>query len=187
MCASVLVESGCSKRESVQAPLSSPAATAEPSETPADAIDVCAFLTPEEIQATQGASLKSTKKSARSDAGLTISQCYFALPNIADSIVVTVTQRSTGSNGREPKQAWNDMLSRKKGDAADRKDEQEMAKPEEISGLGDAAFWVTRRFGGKLYVLKGDRYITVGVGSAGDEALKIKRSKAIAEILLKKL
>jgi hypothetical protein len=39
----------------------------------------------------------------------------------------------------------------------------------------------------RLYVLKRNIYISIGVGSPGDQAIKIQKSKALAEIVLKRL
>ena len=59
--------------------------------------------------------------------------------------------------------------------------------PKKIDGLGDEAFWVSNRFGGVLYVLKGDAFISIGVGGTDDEETKLKKSKALAEKALERL
>jgi hypothetical protein len=107
---------------------------------------------------------------------------------IADSVVVTVTQRADGSNGRDPKQSWDEMFhGDKEKTKAGEEEERESAAPQKITSLGDEAFWMSRRYGGRLYVLKGNTYISIGVGSPGDQAIKIQKSKALAEIVLKRL
>ena len=58
---------------------------------------------------------------------------------------------------------------------------------EKIAGLGDVAFWIVDLVGGALYVLKGNRYIRISVGGPGDQAIKMKKSKMLAEIVLKRL
>ena len=184
----ILVVAGCSKPASVQAPMSSPPAAPETAQGSTNALDACSLLTTKEIEAIQGAPLKETKRTANSQGGLTVSQCYFLLPMIADSIVVTVTQRANGSSGRDPKQSWNEMFhGDKEKTKAREEEEKEAATPEKITDLGDEAYWMPRRYGGRLYVLRGNIYITVGVGSPGDQAMKIQRSKALAEIVLKRL
>ena len=130
--------------------------------------------------------MQNTKPSTNSHGGLTISQCYFLLPTAAESIVVTVTQRANDENWRDPKQSWDEIFhGDKEKTNAREEEEREPAAPQEITGLGDEAFWVSRRFGGKLYVLKGNTYISIGVGSPGDQEVKIQKSKALAEIVLK--
>lgn len=184
----VLVMSGCSKPESTQSATSPQSSTPGAGQTPAIGIDACSLLTSKEIDAIQGAPLKETKRSANSHGGLTVSQCYFLLPTVAESIVVTVTQRADGSNGRDPKQSWGEIFHVDREERKAREEEErEPAAPQEITGIGDEAFWVPRRFGGKLYVLKGNIYITVGVGSPGDQAVKLQKSKTLAESVLKRL
>ena len=168
--------------------MTSPPATPEASPGSTNGIDACSLLTTKEIEAIQGAPLKETKRTVNSQGGLTVSQCYFLLPMIADSIVVTVTQRANDSNGRDPKQSWNEIFHGDKEKTKAREgEEKEPAAPEKITSLGDEAFWMPRRYGGRLYVLRGNIYISVGVGSPGDQAIKIQRSKALAEIVLKRL
>ena len=184
----LLVMAGCSKPKPVQAPTSSQPATPEAGQGSTNGIDACALLSSKEIEAIQGVPLKETKRTANSQGGFTVSQCYFLLPMIADSIVVTVTQKGNGSDGRDPKESWNDMFHPDKGKTSEREEEEkEVAAPQEITGLGDEAFWVSRRYGGKLYVLKRGTYISVGVGSPGDQAAKMQKAKALAEIVLKRL
>jgi len=66
-------------------------------------------------------------------------------------------------------------------------EEEKAAPPQKIAGVGDEAFWAGSRFGGALYVLKGDAFIRVSVGGAGDQQTKIKNSKALARLVLKHL
>ena len=179
---------GCSKPGPVQAPINSQKATPEAGQGSPKGIDACSLITTKEIEAIQGTPLKDTKGSSNAQGGLTVSQCYFLLPMIADSIVVSVTQKGSGSNGRNPKESWDEMFHREKGKTNAREEEEkEVAAPQEITGLGDEAFWVTRRYGGKLYVLKRGTYISIGVGSPGDQAAKMQKAKALAEIVLKRL
>jgi len=158
-----------------------------PSKTPApsNALDACSLLKIKEIEGIQGAPLKDTKRSDSAQGGFTISQCYFLLSSLTNSVVITVTQKGEGSNGRDPKQSWDEIFhgNREKTSEGDK----EGLKPQPITGLGDEAFWVPRPKGGKLYALKGNMYITVGLGSPGDEAQKIQKSKALAEMVLKRL
>ena len=43
------------------------------------------------------------------------------------------------------------------------------------------------RVGGALYVLKGESYIRISVGGAGDQAQKLEKSKTLAAFVLKRL
>lgn len=179
------VIAGCSKSETDRSPTSTQLANA-PGAT--HAIDACSLLTSQEIEAIQGAPLKDTKPSTNSQEKLTVSQCYFLLPIAADSIALTVTQRAGGSNSRDPKQSWEAIFhDDKEKTSAGEEEGSKSPPPEKIDGLGDEAFWAPRRFGGAIYVLKGDTYISIGVGGSGDQATKLQKSRALAEFALKRL
>jgi hypothetical protein len=185
----VFAITGCSKSDTVEVPAGPPpSATPGPGQKSTNGVDVCSLLTSAEIEAIQGAPLKDTKPSANPQGGLNISQCYFLLPTAADSIVVTVTQKADASNSRDPKESWDEIFhgDKDKEDAA-KEEEGKSEPPEKIEGVGDEAFWAPRRFGGALYAIKGHVYISVSVGGAGDKASKIQKSKALAEIILKRL
>lgn len=146
------------------------------------------MLTSKEIEAIQGEPLMDTKPRINSQGGLTVSQCYFLLPTASESIIVTVTQKTKDADARDPKQSWEEIFHVDKARASSRKEEEnEATAPQKITGLGDEAFWAPRRFGGKLYVLKDNLYISVSVGGAGDQTTKLQKSKALAEIVLKRL
>jgi hypothetical protein len=151
--------------------------------SPVDDAYACTLLTKEEIQAVQGEQFKDTKPSQKSGAGVIVSQCYFELPTAVNSIVLTVTRKAEG--GRDPSQSWQGIFHREK--ALEKKEEGEEKGPQKIEGIGDEAFWTGNRVGGALYVLKGNCYIRISVGGAGDEAQKIEKSKALAESVLKRL
>jgi hypothetical protein len=180
---------GCSKPEKVQLPTSpQPAPTPGAGQGPTNVIDACSLLTSKQIETIQGAPLKDTKPSANSQGGLAVSQCSFLLPPPAESIVVTVTQRDDRSNSRDPKQLWEGIFHGVKEKAIARKEEENKStSPEKVDGLGDEAFWVPKRFDGKLYALKGNIYISISVGGPDDQATKLQKSKALAEIVLKRL
>jgi hypothetical protein len=179
---------GCSK------PKTDPPATSLPQTNTltgggaANAVDACSLLTSQEIETVLGAPLKDTKPSVNAQGGVTVSQCYFLLPVAADSIVLTLTQPTEGANSRAPKESWEEIFDGdKEKENAREEEESKSPPPERVGGLGDEAFWAPRRFGGVLYVLKGNRYVTITVGSGGDQATKLQRSKALAEIVLKRL
>lgn len=173
---------------SVIAGCSKPATVPSQTTSSAKVIDACLLLTSQEIEAIQGAPLKDTKPSANSQGGLTVSQCYFLLPIAADSIVLTVTQNAEGSNSHGPKQSWERIFEGdNEAESAREEKESKSPPPEKIAGLGDEAFWAPRRFGGTIYALKGNVYITMSVGGSGEQAAKLQKSKALAEMVLKRL
>ena len=144
----------------------------------------CTLLTREETQAVQGEPFKDTKASQQSGAGVSVSQCYFELPTPVNSIVLTVTRKAEG--GRDPTDSWREIVHRE--ESARKKEEGEEAKePLKVEGIGDEAFWTGNRVGGALYVLKGNCYIRISIGGAGDQTQKIEKSKPLAEAALKRL
>ncbi len=171
-----LVLFGCSRLKSDQTN-TTPQPTALPASPPA-----CAMLTNEDIQAVQGETIKSTKPSERSSAGLSVSQCYFELPTTSNSIVLTITRKAGGE--RDPSQSWHDIFH---GERHSEKEEGEEKEPVKIEGIGDEAFWAGTKIGGALYVLKGNAYLRISVGGAGDQAAKIEKSKTLAQKVLARL
>ena len=169
---------GCSKPKSDQTN-TTPQPTALTASTPA-----CAMLTNEDIQAVQGETIKSTKPSEKSAAGLSVSQCYFELPTTVNSIVLTITRKAEG--GRDPSQSWHDIFHGERRSGIE-KEEEGAKEPLKIEGIGDEAFWTGTRIGGALYVLKGNAYLRISVGGAGDQAAKIEKSKTLAEKVLPRL
>jgi hypothetical protein len=175
-----LAAGSCSKPKPLN--LSQPSPT--PSVSVADAgPDACTLLTKEEIQAVQGEAFKETKPSQKTAAGLTVAQCYFELPTPVNSVVLTIMRKAEG--GRNPAESWKEIFHREK--ASQKKEEGEEKEPLKVEGIGDEAFWTGTRVGGALYVLKGNCYIRISVGGAGDQAQKMEKSKTLAESVLKRL
>ena len=186
-----------------------PAATTSSAATGKGKIDACALLTSQEIRSVQGESLKETKASGTAEGGFSISQCFFTLPTFANSVSLAVTQKGDGAGARDPKEFWEATFDKesererdkerdtkseqergKKGENArdkNREEEKEAAPAQKIAGVGDEAFWTGSRVGGALYVLKGNTYLRVSVGGAGDHQTKINKSKALARLALKRL
>jgi len=124
-----------------------------------------------------------------------MSQCFFTLPTFSKSISLSITHRGDGAGARDPKDVWEKTFGDKKEDkeARDRdrpkgqEQEEESASPQKVSGLGEEAFWMGSRVGGALYVLKGNSYMRISVGGAGNQASKIKKSKGLAQKVLSKI
>jgi len=78
---------------------------------------------------------------------------------------------------------------REDGDEKSKKGEEEEKKNplKKVEGVGEKAFWSGNRFGGALYVLKGDVFIRISVGGPDNEETKIEKSKGLAEKALGRL
>jgi hypothetical protein len=210
----LLVVVGCSKSTpststtTTVAPVNttSPISSAPGGEASRNTVDACALLTSKDLQAIQGEALKETKPSTRADGGFMISQCLFTLPTSSNSISLLVAQKGESAGARDPKEFWQETFHRADEEAKEKEKEKDKDKdrdraktpggseeeetaplPDKIEGVGDEAYWTGNRVGGALYALKGNIYIRVSVGGPGDQAAKIKKAKALAQIILKRL
>jgi hypothetical protein len=177
----VLAATSCSKPKTVDRTDSSPKPTAPVKATS----DVCALLTTEEIEKVQGEAFKNTKASEKSASGLVVGQCYFELPIVSNSIVLTVTRKA--EDGRDPSESWKEIFHRETPREKKEEGEENEKEAQKVEGIGDEAFWTGTRVGGALFVLKGNVYLRISVGGAGDQAQKLEKSKKLAESALKRL
>lgn len=114
------------------------------------------------------------------------SQCFFALPTFINSISLQVTQKGSKPGAPDAKQAWRKMFPPEKLEERETAGGQKKIPPRKIPGLGEEALWTGGPTGG-LYVLQGDYYIRISVGGADDEETKIRKSTALAQLILKRL
>ena len=186
----------CSKNKNPEVAASpTPAQTITSSSSPtAPDQFACGLLTQEEIQSVQGEPFKSTKASQGPGPGLRVSQCYFELPTPVNSIVLTVTRKADGANVRDPRESWHELFYGEHKSEREKEREKDKAKegeekggPQKVDGLGEEAFWSGSRVGGALYVLKGESYLRISVGGAGDQAQKLEKCKTLAGFVLKRL
>jgi hypothetical protein len=156
--------------------------------------DACTLIQKKEIEAAQGSPVKETKSSERVDGDFRVSQCFYTAAEFSRSITLTVFQRHPTEPGRRrPVEFWKHTFGRYENDNAEDKQEakegrekEEGAPPRRIDRLGDDAYWVPNRFGGTLYILKGDAIISISVGGADGEQVKIDKSKKLAAKALRR-
>ena len=214
---SLLVFAACGRTETTQVPANQAAAAQspnaavsspaiQPAQQPSTLLgatqkkpktDACALLTSKEVESVQGEAIKETKLSGSSDGGFSVSQCFFTLPTFTNSISLSVTQKGDDASARDPREFWKQTFGQKRED--DKKGERDREKPraegeeeksvppQRIDGIGNEAFWMGSRVGGALYVLKGNNYVRISIGGAGDQMSKIKRSKALAQRAIARL
>jgi len=169
-------------------------------------IPACTLITIDEVGAIQGATITDAKNSAGVSGGMLMSQCYYSSkePNMSVSLAVTQPdpRSPTAPSAREQ---WEQTFGRfdkeqaevkeeegksevKEGPkGAGREAEEKVRPPKEIEGVGEKAFWSGNRFGGALYVLRGDVFIRISVGGPDNEETKIEKSKRLAEKALGRL
>ena len=191
-CSLMAVGVGCKKRET---PKPVPKTSSELDHAQGD---VCRLITSEEIGAIQGSPIKEPKGSTRSENGFRVSQCFYTATEFSKSVSLAVVQKDPDNPARRsPKDFWKEKFGRFSGkDEMRDKNEQEsggeeekekLIPPKQIDDIGDEAFWVSNRFGGVLYVLKGNAFISVGLGGTDDEETKLTKSKALAQKALQRL
>ena len=151
--------------------------------------DACNLLRSKDIQSIQGEALKDAKPSERVEGGLHISQCFYSLTTFSKSIALTVMLKENGRYSRDPKEFWKETFHRDNDRRANEESEagEKEATAERVSGIGDEAFWTGSRVGGALYVLKGNSLIRLSIGGSDNEKTRIAKSKALAQIVLKRL
>jgi len=149
-------------------------------------VDACSLLTSDEIKAIQGEAFESAQGTPSSDGELAASQCFFKLPTFINSISLQVIWKGSQPGASDAKQAWKKMFPPEKLQEHESARGQKKIPPRKIPGLGEEALWTGGPSGG-LYVLQGDCYIRISVGGADDEETKIRKSTALAELVLKRL
>jgi len=157
----------------------------------ADPRDACSLVSKEDVESVQGASVNETKSSEHLDGVLLVSQCSYTAAEFSKSVTLALERSDPKqASARSPKDFWKEKFDpywdeEPKTNGGDEKEQG--SPPKKIEGLGDDAYWVGNRSGGMLYVLKGDAFISIGVGGTDDEDTKLKKSKALAEKALQRL
>jgi hypothetical protein len=158
--------------------------------------DACSLVSKDEVASVQEATVNETKSSEHLDGVFRVSQCFYTAAEFSKSVTVALVQPDPKQRSeRSPKDFWREKFSPYNANQKERDEKPETKSvekeqgpaPKKIAGLGDEAYWVTNRFGGVLYVLKGDAFISVGLGGTDDEETKLRKSKALAEKAVQRL
>jgi hypothetical protein len=195
LCSLLIASPACKKRET---PKPVPKTSHQSNQVQ---LDACGLLTNQEIEAIQGSPIKETKSSARADGGFRVSQCFYTATEFSKSVSLAVMQGAPGRpTTTSPKDFWRERFGRFGGEEkgrdkgkeeTERKEEkeekEESVPPKKIDGIGEEAFWASNRFGGVLYILKGDAFISISLGGPDNEQTKIDKSKALAQKALQRL
>jgi hypothetical protein len=137
-------------------------------------LDACKLIRMEEIQAIVGSSITEKKASEQSEGDVRVSQCFYAAPDFSHSLNVVITRRNKAAISEA-------------GDEERRTEEDErVAGPEKIEGIGDQAFW-TAGLSATLVVQKKDVLLRISVGGTDDLKARLEKSKALAKKALQRL
>src|SRR5947207_4809211 len=203
----VLVCAGCNKPQRSTSVSPTPAQSSPTNQIvllpPEPRIAPCSLITNEEVGAIQHATITDAKSSAGVSGGMLMSQCYYSAkePNMSVSLAV-IEHNPQDASAPDAKSYWTQSFHRFTGDESDeekpgekkeklggveREEKEKGVPPKRLDGIGEEAFWSGNRFGGALYVLKGDVFIRVRVGGPDNEETKIEKSKTLAQKALSRL
>ncbi len=153
--------------------------------------DACSLVSKVEVESVQQIPVKDAKSSERLDGTFRISQCLYTAAEFSKSVNLALIQRDPNQHGaRSPKDFWKEKFEPYENEEPrtnTHNENEEGPAPKKIVGLGDEAYWVANRFGGILYVLKGDALISVGIGGTDGEETKLDKSKVLAQKALQRL
>jgi hypothetical protein len=160
--------------------------------------EACSLVSKEEVQSVQDAPVNETKSSEQTDGVFLVSQCFYTAAEFSKSVNLALVQKDPNQRDkRSPRDFWKEKFGqygasdkghdRKGKTEANEERERETTPPKKVEGLGDDAYWVGDRFGGVLYVLKGDAFMSIGLGGTDDEETKLKKSKELAQKAVQRL
>ena len=153
--------------------------------------NACSLVSKEEVESVQQTPVKDAKSSERSDGTFRISQCLYTAAEFSKSVNLAFIQADPNQQSkRSPRDFWKEKFDPYKNEeprTSTRDESEEGPAPKKIVGLGDEAYWVPNRFGGILYVLKGNAFISIGIGGTEDEETKLEKSKVLAQKALQRL
>jgi len=159
--------------------------------------DACSLISKQEIESVQNAPVKEAKSSEHLDGTFRVSQCLYTAAEFSKSVNLALVEKYPNQRGeRSPKDFWkekfdayntNEKERDGKSETKARDQNEKGSPPKKISGLGDDAYWISNRFGGVLYILKSDAFISIGLGGTDDEATKLEKSKVLARKALERL
>jgi hypothetical protein len=138
----------------------------------------CTLLTPAEIRRVQGAQPTEAKASERQAGGLTVQQCFYALPDFSGSVSLELTR------GPKVRELWKERFGEKEREASREGEEEEEERPERVGGQ---AFWTGNPRLGGLYVLRRGAILRLSVGGNDPKAKKLRRLTALARFALRRM
>jgi hypothetical protein len=158
----------------------------------ANAYDVCALLTSDDIKAVQGEAVKESKPGARGGTDFAVNSCFYATQTFTKSVSLEVTRKGTSS--RSVREFWKANFAAaldKREQKNERRKKQgkpqagEPARP--VSGIGDEAYWISTNANSTLYAFKNDTLIRISIGGTDKEEERMKKIRTLAERALARL
>ena len=145
-------------------------------------LNACQVLSARDVAAVQGARFKSTKLKESGNRQMQMSQCFYAMPRLADSISVDLIRGDArGFWKKHFADVHDEQL------ASTKPHHEREAQAVRVAGVGDAAVWSGNRLAGALYVMKGETIVRVSVGGDEPQEQKIERAKKLAARAIRRL
>ncbi|HEX8131327.1 MAG TPA: hypothetical protein VF527_19665 [Pyrinomonadaceae bacterium] len=160
--------------------------------TNANAFDVCALLTSDDIKAVQGEAVRESKPGQRAGTDFAVSSCFYTTQTFTKSVSLEVTQK--GASSRSVRDFWKANFAAaldKRNQKNERRKKQgkpqagEPARP--VSGIGDEAYWISTNANSTLYAFKNDTLVRISIGGTDTEEARMKKIKTLAEKALARL
>jgi hypothetical protein len=144
--------------------------------------NACQVLTPRDIARVQGTKFVNTRLTETTDAGVSVSQCFYTLPHLTDSVSVDLIRG-------QAREFWQKHFAEvnEASVLSVREPDDEGNKPRAVTGVGERAVWSGNRIAGALYVLSGQTVVRVSVGGGGTVEQKIERARRLAERVVRRL
>jgi len=158
----------------------------------ANAFDVCALLTSDDIKAVQGEAVRESKPARRSGTDFAVASCFYATPTFTKSVSLEVTQK--GASSQSVREFWKANFAAaldKREQKNERRKKQgkpqagEPARP--VSGIGDEAYWISTNANSTLYAFKNDTLVRISIGGTDKEEERMKKIRTLAERALARL
>jgi hypothetical protein len=179
ICSAVVALSSCNKRADTT--------TSKATEARQAKIDPCTLIQRSEIEALQHSPVTDTKSSENAGGDFRVAQCFYTTAEFNKSVsLAVIDKKPNDAHSRTPKQFWHETFDRtaekdEKEEKGQGEEKERRTPPKKIEGVGDDAYWAANRFGGVLYVLKGDAFISISVGGVDNEQTKIDKCKSLAQ------
>jgi len=148
--------------------------------------NACEVLSARDVARVQGKKFTSAKLTETSAHSMSVSQCFYALPLLIDSITVDLSRGDVRTFWKQHFANVRDDDDDEVKPVANRSSEPE-AHARRVEGVGDAAVWSGNRLAGALYAMKGETIVRVSVGGDAPQEQKIERAKKLAARALRKL
>ena len=162
-------------------------------------LDPCALLSSSEVERVQGQSLVDKKYSQQSGASFSLRSCLYRTSAFTESISVALAVPNPGEGHEGPREFWmkhfqdaaaspNGKLTDKREPETKKEEESEGgAKPVEVPGLGEQAYWIANPHLGTLYVLQDNCFLRISLGGKDSDEVRSSKAKDLARAALVRL